>query len=184
MTHNPEKPLDELRRASEEEFFRKQNQELAKKLKTKMGMAAEGVRDEALIKDLLSAGFDEDSVRVLFLVPIIEIALADGRIEEDEKAEILRIVKTRGISEQSAAYKTLLSWLKNGSTDASFVRAKTLIDPLIAEERKNDQSVSWILAGAQSVAKAAGGLLGLGIGSKISAEEEKLIQKLSQKLKR
>jgi len=180
MSFEKANPLDPMRKATEEDYFRKQNAELAAKLKARMEMEKAGVHDQALADSLLAAGFSEDSVRALYLVPIIDIAWADGRLQDEEKAVIMTVAEARGIKKDSAAYTMISGWLKARPTDDSFVRGKTLCEALLGDLQSGQGN--WILDAANKVAAATGGLFGF--GSKISSEEEAALKKLGEKLKK
>lgn len=168
-----------MRKATEEEYFRKHNAELAAKLKARAGLKEAGVKDPALMESLTQAGFSEDSVRALFLLPLLDVAWADGRLESEERREIEGVVAARGIAKDSEASALLERWLaRNPESDEKFQRGKALIGPLLADVQST--GTAWILEASRRVAHAAGGLFGF--GSKISGAEEEVLKKLSEKL--
>jgi len=177
MTENP---LDPRRKAIEEDYFRKQNAELAAKLKARTSMQAAGVQDKELADRLLAAGFTEDSVRALYLVPVVDVAWADGRISPEEKTEIMKIAEGRGIKRDSAAFKMVLNWIEAKPTDENYKRAKSLVDPLL--EGLGAEGGDWLLAAAQRVAEATGGVFGFGV--KVTHDEKTVLTKLATKLKK
>src|SRR5215510_862729 len=75
-------------RSLEDEYFFKKEQELVAKLRAKQSAdegkeklaQAVGVRDDAILADLLSLGFDDHSVALLHLVPLLQVGWADGRL--------------------------------------------------------------------------------------------------------
>lgn len=169
-------PLDPVRKATEEAYFRKQNAELAAKLKARAQMQQAGVHDKDLADKLAAAGFSEDSVRALFLIPIIEIGWADGRLQIEERGEILKIAEARGISRDSQAFKLISSWIENKPSDSAWNQGQSLVRALMDDA--GSAGSGWVLEAAKKVASATGGLFG--IGSKISAAEEALLKKLSK----
>src|SRR3989338_2386838 len=96
-SHEHDKPLDDLRKASEEEYFRKQNAALAAKLKQRQELENAGIQDPQLVDQLLKAGLTSGIVKALYWVPLIEVAWADGEVQEEEKEEILNILKAQGL---------------------------------------------------------------------------------------
>lgn len=177
-------PLDQIRKANEDDYFRKLNSELSRKLAARAQMKEVGVADEKLAEQLADLGFDQDSARALFLVPLLQVAWADHEVQTEERHQIFEVLKQRKIEEGSGAFKLVSNWLKKGPEDALFARAVALIEPLIAETRKSSpDQAGWILESARQVAQATGGLFGLGIGTKISSAEEKILQGLAKSLK-
>lgn len=86
--------LEPLRLAHEEEYFQRHNQELVEKLRARAAneaaaaniKAATGVQDDALVEHLARLGVTRDTVAVLHLMPLLEVAWADGEIQDEERA--------------------------------------------------------------------------------------------------
>lgn len=180
---NSDNPLEGRRKAQEEDYFRKQNDEAKRKLAAKQALQEFGINDQDLMKKLLEAGFSADSARALFLVPLIEVAWADGQVQEDERRAVLELMKQREIEEGSEAYRCASDWLETKPTDQKFRVASELLKPVVDELKKSGQDTSeWILEAAQKVANATGGLFGFG-WNMISKEEKEILVKLSKQLK-
>lgn len=175
-----EKPLDPLRKSQEEEYFRKQNAELAAKIKSRAEMQKSGVQDEKLADELTKAGFDGDSIRALFILPLIQVAWADNEVQPEERANILSVVKERGIEPNSKAYSLVSKWLSSGSDDAQYLKAKTLVEPLLGQVKTD---ATWVIEASERVAQATGGIFGLGIGSKTSKAEKEIIEEITKRIK-
>lgn len=174
-------PLDEKRKAQEEDYFRKQDQQAAQRLKFKKALESAGVTDEELKKTLLEAGYDDDSARALYLVPVIDVAWADGRLDPEEIATFKKILKTRGIEESSKAFQLATVWLEKGVDNPQYQTAKKLFDPFLVQLKKGGKTDNtWILEAADLVASATGGLFGF--GNKTSSEEDSLLKDLASKL--
>jgi uncharacterized tellurite resistance protein B-like protein len=54
------------------------------------------MRDEAIIDALQSLGIDRASYKVIALLPLVEMAWADGKVQEEERRLILRIASNHG----------------------------------------------------------------------------------------
>jgi len=176
-------PLESRRKAQEEEYFRRQNAEAAARLKARRDLEGAGVKDPGLVKLLLQSGFDSDRVRALFLQPLIEMAWADGRVKDEERAKILKFVEDRGISEGSKAFATILTWLDGGSEEESFLQAKTLLEPIVTELKKSGHDESdWIVQSAEQIAAVTNSLFGF--GETVSKDEKRLLQELIGRLKK
>lgn len=178
-----EKPLDDRRKAQEEEYFRKQNAEAAARLKAKAELESVGIQDSSLIDELMKSGYDADSARALFLLPLVDIAWADGRVQKEERLEILRVLDKQSISADSKAYRLVQKWIEAGPSDESFSLAKKLLDPLISSLKKSGVDTSqWILEAAERVAGITNSLFGL--GATVSKEEKQALTELAQKFKK
>lgn len=74
-------------------------------------MEAFGIRNRQLIRELSEGGFDLDTFRVLYLVPLIQIAWSDGDVSPREREKVLEIAGLHGIKAGSAAHVRLRAWL-------------------------------------------------------------------------
>lgn len=168
----------------EEEYFRKRDAEIRAKLKDKDKMNSLGISDEQLAKNILDAGFNQDSMQALFIVPLIETAWADDEILPEEKKQILETLSLRGIKQDSEAYKLVSLWLEKPPQDHMFERAKQLLEPLIQEMKSKDNTnLNWILESSKKVALASGCLMNrIGIKSKISKKEEEILNKIAKRI--
>ena len=91
-------------RALEEDYFRRKDRELIEKIR--QAAATEQVRkdlgrqagldDPQLLQELHDLGFTPDTVGLLPLVPIIQMAWAEGGITKAERELILRLARSRG----------------------------------------------------------------------------------------
>jgi len=136
-----------------------------------------GVMDEEILKAFEEMGYNRDTVQVLHLVPILQVAWADGEISAAEQQEILKIAAARGVSEGTPAHAQLMSWLSSPPPPEFFERTVSLISNLLEalpESRRVDLQ-NDLLGASFSVASASGGFLGL--GSKVSADEKQLLER-------
>lgn len=122
-------------------------------------------QDEVLT-GLAKLGIDQQSHRALALLPLVQVAWADGRIQRAERAIILRVAKENGYLEGNAA-ELLETWLKKRPTETYFDRARTL---LIALARLPDTgfegsltitTLTDLVDLCEELARAAGGLFGI-----------------------
>jgi hypothetical protein len=179
------------RRTLEEEYFRKQEQELIEKLRKRAeGEAGRqrlaertGVADEEILRDLQALGYTPETVMLLHLVPLIQVAWAEGGVSDQERDLIVQAARARGVVEGSEADHQLASWLGTRPSDALFattLRAiRTIFEARPADER--DASRRDLLAYCSTIASASGGILGFG---KVSDQERQLLARISQELER
>lgn len=173
-------------RQLEDAFFLKEDKKLIEKYKqlkqmeeTKQRLAEiSGIKDEAILKKLVELKIHAETVASLALVPLVEVAWADGNVDGSEKKAILMAVEKSNVAKDSVEYQLMERWLSH-KPDASLLDAwvhyiqglSGQCTPAEVRELKEE-----LLSRARSVAEAAGGFLGL--GSKISAAEQSVLQKL------
>jgi hypothetical protein len=182
--------LSDLKRAKEEEYFRKKEAELLAKVreraasqKVRQDLADElGVSDEEVLGLLQDLGFSRDTVRLLHVVPLLEVAWADGEVSGAERGKILESARHHGIAEGSSPDNLLASWLTSKPSADFFERARATIGSLLGglPEEDRRKGAEHLAVMAQQVANASRGFLGL--GKRISPEEEAALSKLSEEL--
>lgn len=183
--------IHERGRALEEEYFRKKNRELIEKMRiqadrddARRGMvSATGLNDPEMLQQLENLGFTADTVALLPLVPVVQMAWVDGNVTDAERNAILKIARTRGIAEASAAFRQLTAWLANRPSPGVFESATRLIRAMIDAPVQDAQKISPddLVAYCETIASASGGLLGI---NKISSEERALLASLAGDLKK
>ena len=183
--------IHERGRALEEEYFRKKNRELIEKMRQDAGRdearrgmaAATGVSDPEMLQQLQNLGFTPETVVLLPLVPVVEMAWVDGNVTDAERSALMKIARTRGIAEGSAAFHQLTAWLADRPADGVFDSATRLIRAMLDAPAQDAQKISSedLVAYCETIAAASGGLLGI---TKISSEERALLASLSHDLKK
>lgn len=109
------------RRGLENEYFRKRELEIREKLlrrqaeeATRQRMAERtGVADEEILRDLQALGYSPETVMLLHLVPLLQVAWAEGAVDDRERELIVKAARSRGVDEGSAADRQLAEWLKS-----------------------------------------------------------------------
>ena len=188
MTENER--LSERGRAMEEEYFRKRDRELIEKLrkakadddaKKAMG-ASTGLQDASLLQALLDLGFTPDTVSLLPLVPVVQMAWAEGGVTSSEFDLVKKLAAARGIVEGSAAHRQLADWLGTRPPASVFTGAGRLIRAMLTSgsQQMSNLSADDLVAYCEQIAGASGGVLGLG---RVSAEERALLRSIATELK-
>lgn len=176
------------RKALEESFFAKQNEKLRRDLREQQAAkarkealaAASGISDDAVLEQLIALDIAADTVAALALVPLVEVAWADGSIDDKEQAAILTAAEQAGLEKGGASHQLLQSWLAARPDQEvrgawkDYVNA--LCNTLSAEPKQALKE--QVIGRARAVAEAAGGFLGL--GSKISSKEKAVLDELEQ----
>lgn len=177
-------------RSLEEEYFRRKDKELIERMRraaaadearSEMGKRT-GLTDPELLKELEALGFTPDTVILLPLVPVIQVAWAEGGVSAAERHLIFKLARARGVAEGDAADRQLTEWLDRRPADHVFVYATRLIRAMLDASDDAGFSADDLVKQAESIASASGGMLGI-IG-RVSAEERELLSELSAKLKR
>jgi uncharacterized tellurite resistance protein B-like protein len=179
-------PFEQRRKGLEEEFFAKREAKLVAKLRQTLEKEhpretlkqLTGIQDDAIIDTLVSLHVDRDTLAAFALYPLVEVAWADGKVDEAERKAFLDAAAEYGIAVDSPGHETLRQFLKECPREearkAWFAWAEQLNARLSVAERRELRDA--LLARARQVAEASGGILGL--GRRISANEQKVLDKI------
>lgn len=166
--HNP---LRSLIRANEDEHFFKKSQELLGKLRHRLQIeeGAEAlaetadVKDDEVLAELAAVGVTADTVRLMHLVPLFQVAWADGAVQAAEEALLRKEAARCGIlpgTEIGDAFEALLKEAPSQDLcDAALTYIKALIANLPADQAESAKGDLTKMA--HSVARASGGLFGM-----------------------
>lgn len=178
--------LKERGKELEEAFFRQMNQKLTDKLqaenKKKLDRDAitrlTGITSDELLDKLLELKLGASTVAAFGLLPVVEVAWADGRIDDQEKKAVLEASKQAGLT--GSAAEIVEAWLKDRPAKAVFDTWKSYIGAICARLGADEKTLmkNEIVGRARTVAEASGGFLGL--GSKVSNEEQAVLDKIAK----
>jgi len=185
---SPREPeiLRDRGKSLEDEFFRREDQRLIKRLAelkaaetTREGLAkASGITNPAVLDKLMELGIRPETVAALAIVPLVEVAWADGSLDTKERRAILDRAGDSGIAPGSAEHTLLEAWLDR-RPEPKLITAWTHMVQGMAEQLGPEGTArlkAGLLERARAVAAASGGVLGL--GSKISSAEAALLAEL------
>jgi hypothetical protein len=176
-------------RALEEEYFRRHEQALIEKLRARAAEDAarqrlaetSGVADQDILADLQALGYTPDTVMLLHLVPLVQVAWAEGGVSDDERRLIVEAARSHGVTPGSAADRQLAEWLETRPSDEFFERTLRAVGAILegrpAEERQSGQRD--LLAYSSAIASASGGILGFG---RISEKEREILARITRTL--
>ncbi len=179
---DPGEPLAKRRKALEDDYFAKQNKRLALDLRLKQARqdakeaiaATSGLDDDEVLERLVDLGIGSDTLGALSLVPLVEVAWADDRMEPDERTAALEAAEQAGVAPESPAHRLLEAWLAERPPPRLLAAWRgyvgALCEDMIPEKRlalRRD-----VLDRARAVAEAAGGFLG--VGNRISRREREI----------
>lgn len=172
-------------KALEDSFFAKENERIlqelraAKKREDKKKEFREYlyVKNDEILEALIDLEVEPETLVAFSLVPLVEVAWADGEIQPKERDAILRAAVEQGVEEGSPTCDLLSNWLRT-KPDA---RLLEVWEGYIAEltgtlgDRAKEHLKNGTLGRARAIAEAAGGFLGV---ASISAAEKKMLDQL------
>jgi len=179
--------LGDRRQALEASFFHFQNEKLLEDfrqhldaLERKAQLAdASGIHDESVLARLVELDIRPETLAALTLVPLVEVAWADGKLPPKTRDAVIQAAEQAGMKAEDDAHQLLEAWLEQKpapelmETWRKYVRALCeKLDDAEADRLKHD-----LLDRAQVVAEATGGILGIG---RVSAVERETLRKLEQ----
>jgi hypothetical protein len=179
--------LGDRKKALEESFFAKQNAALLERMREQREnqahaedlARASGIRDPEVIEKLVALGLDAASWAALSLVPLVEVAWADGSLDARERNAILSAAADHGIAPGSPSQALLDSWLAARPQPELFAAWGAYATELAARLGGPERAAlhDEIVERARRVANAAGGLLGI---ASTSEEEKRVLAALEK----
>jgi hypothetical protein len=177
-------------RSLEEEYFHRKEREVIDKMRVRaaadeqrrrLGEKA-GVADEEVLRDLEALGYTPETVMMLYLVPVIQTAWAEGGVSPKERDLIVKAARSRGISEGTPCDQQLNMWLTTRPSDEMFEKSLRAIRTILQAqpESAREASETDLLSLATAIAGASGGIVGF---RAVSAEEQQILKHISDELK-
>jgi hypothetical protein len=169
----------------EESFFAKENQKLLARLqeeaarKQKRKVLAEALKldDDHILDHLVDLDLSPEAIVAFSLVPLVEVAWADGQIQPKERDAILRAAEERGVTPDSINHELLENWLRERPDRRLLEAWRHYSTGLMKELDSDERSLmrERVLGNARRIAESAGGFLGLG---SISEAEKAVLEDL------
>ena len=181
--------FEDRRKSLEEQFFAKENEKLRLKLKAAFEKkqsretlaAVSGITDEQVLDALIALNINHQSLAAFALFPLVEVAWADGTLDDSERTALLAWAEKDGLVAGAPGRMVLEEWLAHPPREAGRAAwkayATALHGKLNPSERRRVREE--MLRRARAVAEASGGVLGLG---KVSAAEEAVLKELAAAL--
>jgi hypothetical protein len=186
----PEKNIfSERERSIENEFFLKKEQELIEKMRRRRLLEEDrnqmaemiGVVDQEVLEALQELGYSAETVMLMPIVPLVQVAWAEDGITEKERESILEIAQARGITPDTPAYQKLIDMLERQPPKEFYDNTlrglrylfESMPDDLRALGHRN------LVEYCTQIAEASGGILGF---RKISDEERLLIARIATEI--
>jgi len=175
-------------RAQEDEYFRKKDRELVEMLrkadadaKARAALEQEtGLHDPDMLRELDLLGFTPDTISLLPLIPVLQVAWAKAGVSGAERKLILNVARARGIQDSSPADHVLKLWLEVKPSEETFRKATRLISAIIeSPDHRVQVSADELLEYCEKIAHSSGGIFGIGV---VSPEERAAIQAIAAAL--
>jgi hypothetical protein len=152
--------------------------ELRKMAETQEALAAvSGIKDREVLELLVNLNVRPETLAALAAIPLVEVAWADGKVDEKERQVVLAFASARGIREGSVEHELLERWLATRPDDGLLAAwqhyTQALCEKLSAHQRAHLRDE--LLRNVRAAAAASGGFLGMG---KISDEEKTVLARL------
>jgi len=141
-----------------------------------------GIVDQDVLRDLLQLGYSPATVVLLDLVPLIQVAWAEGGVSQQETTYICQVARAHGVPPESVADLQLRGWLTECPTAEFFEQNLTLIGRILRRHPPHEQEIAErdVRSSCRAVASAAQGVLGV---RGPSAEEERILIRIEQEVR-
>lgn len=173
-------------KALEEMFFRKADHVLIEKKRQlekaerSLATAAKvsGISSEAVLRKLIEMNVQLDVLATLSIIPLVEVAWADGKVDKGERDAVLKGAENYGLLKDQIGYSLLEQWLGHrppaGLLESWIYYIRGLCPLLSGAERETLKAD--LIQRARAVAEATDGFFGK--RSKISLREHDVLVKL------
>lgn len=157
---------------------KRQLREMERNLKTLSEIS--GLTDEMLLRKLTELNIQVEVLATLSIIPLVEVAWADGKIDESEREAILKAAARLGIVKGPVHRSLFEHWLKNrppaGMLESWIYYMQGLCQLLGKEERRRLKAgyLEW----AKKVGEAEGGKTKA--KPKLSRRKEEILLRLEQ----
>jgi len=133
-----------------------------------------------VIRALADLGMDELSVKALPLLPLIQVAWADGEVQDAERSLIEKVAEeSYDLGEEGQ--RMLTNWLRYPPTPAYLEAGRRALLAVAQHGDANfdESTLTDVVALSKKVAKSAGGLFGIGA---VSRSEAAALQEIAKAL--
>ena len=176
------------KRTNEEEYFQRKDRELIEQMRLRAKAQQElrelgervGVTDPELSRQLAELGFTTETVKLLPLIPVLEMAWAEGEVTAAERKMVVDAARGRGIEAGGAADRQLADWLDRRPEDSLFRRAGRLINALVESGGRFEVTPDDIIKYCEAIADASGGLFGI---RRVSSEERATLSRIASEIR-
>jgi tellurite resistance protein len=189
------KDLLKERRGEEAVYFQRLDAKLIEKIReqARVGEIAAAlaaklrVDDAELLRRVAELGLNKDTGPAILLAPLVQVAWAGGSVTDAERAAVLELAVSRGVTAGTPAHGQLLEWLKQRPSDALFETAMEAmrVGFSVLPPQERDERIQALVAACRRIASASGGGLAklLGMRDGVSGEESDILDAIATKLR-
>lgn len=181
--------FSERGRTLEEDYFRRREREVIEKMRRSAAADSQrrqlgeqaGVADEEVLRDLQDLGYTPETVMLLHLVPLLQMAWAEGSVSDKERDLIVQAARSRGIAPGSTADGQLHRWLTQRPSEELFDKTLRAIRAILQARSPEERAASErdLLSLSTAIASASGGIFGMGA---VSEDERAILARISAQL--
>ena len=145
---------------------------------TKENLAAvSGIKNDDVLNKLFELGIRPETLATLFAIPLVEVAWADGEMQDAERHQLVKYAQAAGMKAKGVTPEILDVWLSEKPDPALFEAWVLYIQSLSRQLSPSERLAlkNEVMTDARLIATSAGGFLGLG---KLSDEEKTVLAKL------
>ena len=179
--------LNQQAKALENQFFHQLDQKLLAQVRANLDKQPKrealsqltNIKSVAVLDKLLDLGIDATTFAAITFVPLAAVAWADGAIDVSERNAVLQAAEHHGIHPDGPGFLLLERWLDHPpgpellhAWEHYIKELRNVMDPELVLALNKE-----VLDQAESIAKASGGILGM--GQKISAAEQRKLNELA-----
>jgi len=181
-------PLSGKKRAHEEDYFQKRDLELIEKARRQAQAQQQlrelgervGITDPEISRELAELGFTPETVKLLPLMPVLEMAWAEGGVTPEERKMVVEVARARGVEDGSAADSQLTEWLDRRPEESVFRRAGRLISAMLVPGTRLNITPDDIIKYCEAIADASGGIFGI---RRMSSDERATLGRIAKEIK-
>lgn len=182
--------FENRRKSFEAEYFARKDSQLVDKLKAVFHrkidkeslQKATRIQNERLLENLMALNLSGELMAAFNLLPLVELAWADGAVDERETRAILAAAEQAGLVPQSKASQLIEFALKHGpnpeAREAWYHYANELKNTLSA--RQLAEFREDLLQHARSIATASGGFMN--VAFTVSPNEKRVLDQIEKAL--
>jgi hypothetical protein len=187
MSYSTPDPFSERRKSLEEQFFKDKDRQLMERMRGELSALeakkqlahVSGIVEERVLENLVKAGVKAETLAAVTMIPIVEVAWADGSVTSEERDAVLNAAAAQGVQPDTAPYEILRAWLKDRPDSHVIAAWKDYVQEAARTMPKETVAAmkKAMIDRATRVAEAAGGFLGL---ATISHSERKAIDEFAK----
>ncbi|MBO0721005.1 MAG: TerB family tellurite resistance protein [Blastocatellia bacterium] len=181
--------LTERERRRGRENSPQKERELIEKMRRRAALAedreqmaeATGVADYEVLEALQELGYTAMTIRLMPIVPLVQVAWAEGGVTPKERKLLLEIAEAREILPSTPAHDQLLEWLEHEPPQEFYddtLHGLHLLLHAIPDDLR-EASRESLVEYCMQIAEVSGGILGFG---RVSSDERELIARIATEI--